>query len=176
MTKRILVAYASRAGSTAEVAEAIGRTLRDGGREVDVRPVQELEDLAGYDGLVLGSAIWAGKPLPEALQFATTNRDALERMPVAYFALCEILRDDNPETRMRAQPYLDPLRSIKEPVAAELFAGKKDYSAVHPLLRPLLVWVMVHLFKSPEGDWRDWARIRTWAEEVGARLREAQSG
>ena len=170
MARRILIAHASRAGSTAEVGEAIGQTLREGGVEVEVRPVGDVQNLAGYDAVVLGSAIWAGKPLPEALRFASVNQQALQELPVAYFALCEILRVDSSDTRTRARAYLDPLRSIKEPVAAELFAGKKDYSAVHPLLRPLLVWVMVHLLRSPEGDWRDWGRIRAWAAEVGQKL------
>jgi menaquinone-dependent protoporphyrinogen oxidase len=57
MRPRILVAYASRAGSTAEVAEVIGRVLREGGPEVDVCPVGDVHSLAGYDALVLGSAI-----------------------------------------------------------------------------------------------------------------------
>jgi menaquinone-dependent protoporphyrinogen oxidase len=57
MRPRILVAYASRAGSTAEVAEVIGRVLREGGPEVDVCPVGAVHSLAGYDALVLGSAI-----------------------------------------------------------------------------------------------------------------------
>jgi menaquinone-dependent protoporphyrinogen oxidase len=57
MRPRILVAYASRAGSTAEVAEVIGRVLREGGPEVDVCPVGAVHSLAGYDALVFGSAI-----------------------------------------------------------------------------------------------------------------------
>src|SRR5688500_3500374 len=94
MTNHMLVAYASRAGSTAEVAEAIGEVLREAGAEADVRPVQAVEGLAGYDALVLGSAIWVGKPLPEALRFAAAQQRALANLPVAYFVLCDTLRED----------------------------------------------------------------------------------
>ena len=96
MTQHILVAYASRAGSTAEVAETIAQVLREGGAEVDVCSVNRIRTVAGYDALVLGSAIWTGRPLPEALRFAASQRRALAELPVAYFALCEILRVDTP--------------------------------------------------------------------------------
>ena len=168
MSQRILVAHASRAGSTAEVAEAIALVLREAGAQVDVRPVEQVRSLAGYHALVLGSAIWAGKPLPEALRFAANHRQTLAGLPVAYFALCEILRVDTPENRERARHFLDPLRKLKEPVTFEVFAGKKAYGGVHPLVR----WLMIHALKSPEGDWRDWDQIRAWA----AALRLTRAG
>lgn len=166
MTPRILVAYASRAGSTAEVAEAVGQILREGGAEVDVQPVKDIQSLAGYDALVLGSAIWMGKPLPEARRFAAAQRQALANLPVAYFALCETLREDTPANRDRARCFLAPLRKLKQPVSLGLFAGAKDYSSVHPFVR----WVLVNLLKLPEGDWRDWAQIRAWAAALAPRL------
>jgi menaquinone-dependent protoporphyrinogen oxidase len=69
MSNQILVAYASRAGSTAGVAEAIGQTLAESGAQVEVRPMQDVEDLAPYRAVVAGSAIQGGKWLPEAMQF-----------------------------------------------------------------------------------------------------------
>src|SRR3954469_14378946 len=109
MHQRILIAHASRAGSTAAVASVIGEVLREGGAEVDVRPVTDITSLAGYDALVLGSAIWAGKPLPEALRFAARQRQALSHLPVAYFIQCDLLRDDTPQHRKTARRYLAPL-------------------------------------------------------------------
>lgn len=170
MRRRILVAHASRAGSTAEVAEAIGRVLHEHDLDVDVRAVKEVESLAGYDAVVLGTAIWAGRPLPEARQFLATHRAALVDRPVAYFALCEILRVDTPATRGRARRFLDPLRELKQPIAGEAFAGKKVYSNVHPLVR----WIMIHLVRSPEGDWRDWNTVRAWAVALAPRLTRAE--
>lgn len=159
MNARTLVAYASRAGSTAEVARAVGEILRATGREVDVRPVKEVQDLTGYDFLVLGSAIWAGKPLPEAVQFAKTQRDAFAHVPVAYFILCDTLREDTPKNREVAYKYLSPLSSIREPVSAGLFGGVRDFSTMNPLLR----WLLHRVLKIADGDGRDWHAINAWA-------------
>nr|HQD26703.1 flavodoxin domain-containing protein [Methanoculleus thermophilus] len=65
MAERILVAYATRYGSTADVAEAIGDELRKSGADVDVKPVGEVRDLSLYRAAVIGSPIYMGKWLPE---------------------------------------------------------------------------------------------------------------
>ena len=64
MSSRILVTYASRAGSTASIAEAIGKTLIEGGAQVDVIPMNEVKDLSAYRAVVAGSAIRGSKWLP----------------------------------------------------------------------------------------------------------------
>ena len=69
MPNRILVTYASRAGTTAEVAEAIARTLTQEGAQVDVLPMNSVKDLSPYQAVVAGSAIRGSKWLPEAIQF-----------------------------------------------------------------------------------------------------------
>ena len=60
-------------GSTAEVAEAIGKTLSEGGMQVDVIPMTEVKDLSPYQAVVAGSAIRGSKWLPEAVQFVQTR-------------------------------------------------------------------------------------------------------
>jgi menaquinone-dependent protoporphyrinogen oxidase len=170
MPKRILIAHASRAGSTAAVAEVIGQVLRDGGAEVDVHPVTDITSLAGYDALVLGSAIWAGKPLPEAIRFAARQRQALSQLPVAYFIQCDLLREDTPQHREAARRYLAPLVKITHPVSVGLFAGKRDLSTMNPLVR----WLLGHLFHIVEGDWRDWGQIRAWTATLGRQLAQAE--
>jgi menaquinone-dependent protoporphyrinogen oxidase len=166
MSHRTLVAYASRAGSTAEVAEAVGQVLRDLGVDVDVRSVKEVADVSDYDALILGSAIWAGKPLPEMLRFAAKHRDAMSGIPVAYFIQCDLLREYTPAHRQAALGYVAPLRKLHEPVSVGLFAGRRDFSNVHPLL----TWVLKHVFRLVEGDFRDWEQIRAWAATVAAQL------
>ena len=88
MNDKILVTYASRAGSTAGVAEAIGKTLAEGGAQVEVLPTQEVKDLAPYRAVVAGSAIGGGKWLPEAMQFMKTRQAALAGKPFAAFMVC----------------------------------------------------------------------------------------
>jgi menaquinone-dependent protoporphyrinogen oxidase len=75
MTNRILVTYATRAGSTVEVAAAIGETLRGSGFSVDVKPVKEKPSVEGYQAVVVGSAIRLGSWLPEAVNFVKNNQD-----------------------------------------------------------------------------------------------------
>jgi menaquinone-dependent protoporphyrinogen oxidase len=165
MSRRILVAYATAAGSTREVAAAVADTLREGGAQVDLHAVKEVRDLAGYDAVVLGSAIRGRQVLPEALQFAQRHAAALGGLPVAYFIVCATLMEDTTDHRQSAHRYLEPLRRIKEPVSEGLFAGKIEHRTLHPLMR----WTM-RLMKAPEGDWRDWPQIRAWAAGLAPRL------
>jgi menaquinone-dependent protoporphyrinogen oxidase len=88
MSNKILVAYASRNGSTAGVAEAIGKTLSESGAQVDVRPMQDVSDLTPYQAVVAGSAIRGGEWLPEAIQFVQTYRTTLAQKPFAAFLVC----------------------------------------------------------------------------------------
>jgi menaquinone-dependent protoporphyrinogen oxidase len=88
MSNKILVTYATQAGSTAGVAEAIGRTLAERGAEVDVRRMQEITDLSPYRAVVAGSAIHGGKWLPEGMQFMQEHQAELRKKPFAAFLVC----------------------------------------------------------------------------------------
>ena len=91
MPDRILVTYASRAGSTRGVAEAIGKTLAECGEQVDVLRMQDVKDLAPYRAVVAGSAIQGRQWLPEAMQFMQTHRATLVQKPFAAFLVCMTL-------------------------------------------------------------------------------------
>jgi menaquinone-dependent protoporphyrinogen oxidase len=159
--ERMLVVYASKAGSTGEVAEAIGRALCAGGAAVDVKPIKEAVDPSGYAAAVVGSAIRMGRWLPEAIGFVETHRAALSQVPTAYFLCCGTLEEDTEENRGEASSWLDPVREIVVPVSEGLFAGKIDYSKLSFLDRSVL-----QMLGTAEGDWRDWDAIRAWAGEL----------
>jgi menaquinone-dependent protoporphyrinogen oxidase len=165
MKDKILVAYASRAGSTGEVAEAIGQVLCEAGAAVDVRLAKEVTDLSPYRAVVVGSGIRVGKWLPEAVQFVERYQEALSRVPVAYFLVCLTLKEDTEENRRTVAAYLDPVRDLVQPVDVGLFAGAMDYAKL-----PFIFRLMMKAMKSPEGDFRDWEAIRDWADQVRARL------
>ena len=165
MTLRVLVAYASREGSTAQIAEAIAAALREAGSEVDTLPVNEVRNLDGYHAVVIGSAVRIGKVLPEAVQFARRHRRALADLPVAYFVGCDRMREDTPKNRRLSLDSLRALQRIKEPLSVGLFAGKRDLHNPSPLLRWLLARINVI-----EGDWRDWPKIREWANSLADQL------
>src|SRR5262245_7899011 len=85
-TRRVLVAVASPHGSPREIADAIAETLRSAGLDVDLRDVADVKDLAPYDAVVLGSAVYMGHWVREARQFATDQAEGLRRLPLWLFS------------------------------------------------------------------------------------------
>ncbi len=158
---KILVTYATRAGSTFEVAVLVAEVLRAAGATVDVKYVRAVHELKGYDAVVIGSAIRMGQWLPEAVEFVKANRETLSHIPTAYFLVSGFLRADTPEMRQRALAYLDPVRKILEPTSIGLFAGKMDYSKMDWIDRSIAEAV-----SSSQGDWRNWEAIRNWAHDL----------
>ena len=87
MSTSVLVAYATRYGSTQEVAEAVTATLRECGLSVDLRPAHEVDTLTRYNAVVLGAALYMFRWHKDALRFLSRHRKALMERPVAIFAL-----------------------------------------------------------------------------------------
>jgi menaquinone-dependent protoporphyrinogen oxidase len=163
MEKRVLVAYASKYGSTGGVADAIGKELCSGKVSADVTQIKNAGAIASYQGVVIGSAIYMGKWMSEAVDFVKKNKDTLRQVPVAYFLVCMTLSQPTEKKRAEAMSYMDPiLKAVPEikPVGVGVFAGALDYSK--------LSWLNQKILKSkgtPEGDYRDWNAIRAWARE-----------
>ncbi len=165
MPPRILVSYATCTGSTAGVAEAIGKTLANGSVAVDVRPVQTVTDLAPCDAVVVGSAIHDKRWLPEAMAFVQAHRAELAQRPFAAFLVCMTLAMRNGEAyRPFVAEFLAPVRALVKPVSEGLFAGALDLGKV-PHWRDRWMFRLSVLFGVwPEGDHRDWNAIQAWAE------------
>jgi menaquinone-dependent protoporphyrinogen oxidase len=161
MDKRVLVTYASKAGSTAEIAAKISEAIARRGFSVDLLPVNTIGDLAAYQAVVVGTAIRAGSVLHEAKAFIEKNRAALAQMPFSLFIGCLTLAEDTQENRKTASAYLDPLRALVMPANEGMFAGVMNLKKLSLIER-----LIMKMMKSPEGDFRDWARISAWAEEV----------
>lgn len=172
MSKRTLVAYASRAGSTAGVADAIGRTLAEDGAQVDVRLMKEVEDLSPYRAVVAGSAIRGGRWLPEAMQFVQTHRAALAQMPFAAFLVCITLGMPGDKYREGVAKWLEPVRALVRPVREGLFAGSLDVNKMPVSFDALMLRVAVAVGALPQGDHRDWDAIHAWAADLKPLLAE----
>jgi len=106
---KILVAYASRCGSTGEVAEAIGQVLCESGVSADIRLVENVSDLSPYRAVIVGSAIRSNEWLPEAVEFVKMHREPLSRVPVAYFLTSLMVVQDTEETHRAAAACLDSM-------------------------------------------------------------------
>jgi menaquinone-dependent protoporphyrinogen oxidase len=162
-TRSILLAYATRFGSTEEVAKRVGAELRIAGFEVDIRPIKEVKGLDGYDAVVLGAAIYNARWHPEAHRFLSKHKEALERRRVAIFALGPLSTSEEAMQRSRRQldKELEKYPWLKS-VSVEVFIGKIDRTKMGLIDR---------LTSPASSDHMDWEAIRGWAEALPGRLK-----
>ncbi|MBO2446040.1 flavodoxin [Actinomadura barringtoniae] len=155
---RILVAHGSKRGGTAEIAEWIGAELCETpGVVVDVRPAAEARDLAGYDAVVIGSAVYVGRWVPEARRFARRHRAALVHLPVWAFS-------SGPLDRSAQEGEVPPTRSIAKIVER---VGARDHVTFGGrLTADAKGFVAARLAKERGGDYRDRDQIRAWARAI----------
>ena len=171
MSQKILVTYASRTGCTIGVTEAIGKILSEGGAQVDVLPMQDVNDLSPYRAVVAGSAIQSNQWLPDAMQFIRAHQSELARKPFAAFLVCMTLAMRNGESyRPFVSGFLAPVRALVKPVSEGLFAGVLDIRKV-PSFGDRLKFRLSVLFGAwSEGDHRDWNAICDWANGLHSQL------
>ena len=167
MSASVLVTYATRYGSTEEVAQAIAASLRRTGLEVDVRPARKVSTLEGYSAVLLGAPLYMFRWHKDALRFLRRRREALEALPVAVFALGPIHDEEMEWVDVRTQldkalakfPWFAPSN-------IRIFGGKFDPGRLrlpHSLLPPMR--------RMPASDIRDWAAIDAWAAAVASTLK-----
>ena len=176
MDNKILVTYASRFGSTAGVAEAIGKTLAEGGSQVDVLPMRDVRDITVYDAVVAGSAINGGAWLPEAMQFVRDHQAELKRKPFAVFLVCMTLTilapgasagvKNGEQYRSHISTWLEPVRGLVRPVSEGLFAGVLEIAKLPSFADRIKFQLSVWFGVWKEGDHRDWDAIRAWASQL----------
>jgi len=166
MSSQVLVGYATRYGSTQEVAEAIAATLREGGLDVDVQPLREVRTLEGYGAVVLGAPLFMFRWHKEALRFLSQHHQALMERPMAVFVLGPVHDPHDEQEWQDSRAQLDKeLAKFPwfKPAALEMFGGKYD---------PAKLCFPLNKFagEEPASDIRDWAAIRLWAEGLKAIL------
>lgn len=170
MSNTILVTYATCTGSTVGVAEEIGRTLAEGGAQVEVLPMSAVQDLSQYSAVVTGSAIQDKKWLPEATQFVQEHRSELAQKPFAAFLVCMTLAMKNGEKyRPEVEKWLDPISGLG-PISKGCFSGALDIRKI-PMRSARWMFRLSVLFGVwSEGDHRDWGLIHAWAESLRPQL------
>ena len=192
---KILVAFATMAGSTMQVAEAVGEEIAKSGAQVDVLPISEIEHLQAYDGVVVGGPMIMGWHR-KALRFLKKHRKAVQKIPLAVFVMAMSLTetDETPaegvmviideklpkppenkaelsfrERYARPSKYLAPIlratRPVK-PVSIGVFGGWLEYGR----LKWWAVLFAMLVIQALAGDRRNWEMIRAWAAELPAAL------
>jgi len=163
---RVLVAAASKHGSTHEMAEAIGEAIARTGAQVTVARLEDGPDLSGYDAVVLGSAVYVGHWVEQARRFVEDHHLELADRPVWLFSSGPVgapLKPDDVHA-------VDAAGIVEATGAREhrLFAGRLDPSRLGFGERALMRAV-----RAAEGDYREWDEIRGWATDIGKALRPA---
>jgi menaquinone-dependent protoporphyrinogen IX oxidase len=190
---KLLVAYATMAGSTYEVAQIIGEELKNCGYAVDVLPVQEVADIHSYAGVVVGAPMIMGWHRA-GLGFLKKHRRAWQTIPVAVFVTAMSLTETDEsdlegvivcvdpqlpkppltpgrlslkERYARLPNYLQPiLRAVRpaKPVSLGVFGGRLEYGR----LKWWAVLFAMLVIQAPAGDRRNWPVIRSWASGLPA--------
>ena len=165
---RVSVVYASKHGSTREVAEVIATGIRRGHHQVDVLNADELGAIPEADAFVLGSAVYAGRWLKSITNLIDAGSDALADRPVWLFSVGPI-GDDADE----AQVDVDASHLIEACGARDhaVFAGKLDFVDLGLGER-----LLARALKAPEGDFRNWAAITDWAHGIETTIDRPERG
>ena len=192
---KILVAYATTAGSTAEVAAAVAETLTQAGHTAAALPMDQVNDLNAYDAVIVGAPMIFGWQAA-ARRFVRRNQAVLSRTKVAYFA-CAMRLTPVPGAPLPTVPLtLDP-NLAAEPANAGSLGLKERFTTLGYYLKPMLAaapriqplnigffggsldmrrlkwwqaaFVMVVVQATP-GDYRDWDAIRAWAKALAKGL------
>jgi menaquinone-dependent protoporphyrinogen oxidase len=170
MDKQILVAYATKYGATAEIAEKIGEVLRQAGLDAAVLPVGRASgrsDLSAYQAVVLGSAVYIGQWRKEAVKFLKANEEVLAERPVWLFSSGPTGEGDPVELTQgwRFPGKLQPIADRIQPRDIAVFHGSVDANKLNGIER----WMLKNV-KAPAGDFRDWEAITSWAKAIADEL------
>ncbi len=168
---RVLVAYASRAGSTKGIAEFITEKLRKNGVEAEAADVDSVNDLADYDAFVIGSALYMFHWLKQARQFVSENQSVLSTRPVWIFSSGPTGTEPTDKKgrdlkEVSGPKEIEELREAVNPREHRVFFG-----AFYPeRLKGATGWFSRFVPKEDTGDFRNWAEIEAWTNSIAETL------
>ena len=165
---KMLIAVSSRHGSTREIAGSIAETIREAGIEVSVADAEEVESVAPYDSVIIGSALHMGRWMEPARALVNRSADLLQTRPVWLFSSGPMGRDIvDPADAAEGMKLLELVAGRDHRV----FAGKADKDQLGFVERTIL-----RMVKNPYGDHRDWPAIREWAMSIARELTAVPAG
>lgn len=162
MSRKVLVAYATKMGATAGIADAIGAEILKHGHQVDVREVSTVGSVEEYDAVILGSAIYIRRWRPEAVKFLRKNARSLREREVWLFHSGPVGPDSDQVQAMPSKVERLAHRIGARP--AITFAGRLTLETAKGLLARRIA--ATHL----AGDSRDWPAITAWADDIATAL------
>lgn len=170
---RVLVAYASKHGSTQGIADRIGEDLRQDGHQVDVRPAGQAEHAEEYDAFVVGSAAYAGHWVREASRFVRKHQETLAHRPLWFFSSGPLGTDrvdkEGHDLVEESYPKEAGEFSFLDPRDHHVFFGALDLDELG-LTGRILRKMPAARDAIQEGDFRDWEEIDRWAHGIGREL------
>jgi menaquinone-dependent protoporphyrinogen oxidase len=159
---RVLVAYATKHGSTREIGEAIAAVLRDEGLDGEARPAADGRGPTGFGAVVLGSGLYSATWLREANRFVRVHRAALDAVPVWLFS-------SGPLDHSAEYAEIPMTKNVVEAIDGLIIRGHRTFGG---RLREDSPEVAAGILATHHaGDFRDWAAIRSWARGIAAALR-----
>jgi menaquinone-dependent protoporphyrinogen oxidase len=167
MGSKVLVAYASKYGYTAEIAERIGQVLREAGLQADVLPAKQVKRSTDYQAVVLGSGVYIGMWRKEAASFIKANEQDLAAKPVWLFSSGPT-GEGNLDELLDGWKFPSGLQAVADrvhPRGITVFRGAVEMKRLNGLER----WMMNRVGVA-EGDFRDWENIAAWAKGIAAEL------
>jgi menaquinone-dependent protoporphyrinogen oxidase len=160
MATRVLVTYESKHGSTQEVAERIAFGLNQVGVSVDLRPMNQVDAIEGYDGVVIGSAVYIGRWMKAANEFVKRVRPALAARRIWLFSSGPLGDQEGTDP-----PEIAKLATSLNFVEHRMFSGALRKERLSLVERALVKGV-----KAPYGDFRKWTEIDAWAASIAREL------
>jgi menaquinone-dependent protoporphyrinogen oxidase len=166
--KKILVAYATKCGATAEISQVITESLCASGLSAELKRANSVKSIIGYQGVVLGTAIYMSSPLKEATSFIEKFSSQMTHTPLAIFDVSLTMKEATSENQKVALGYLESISNTIPPIKTGAFSGRIDLSTLPPLYRMFAQADSEGVLAA--GDFRDWKAISTWAKELGVVL------
>jgi menaquinone-dependent protoporphyrinogen oxidase len=177
---RVLVAYATRHGATAGIAERIAAALTAAGLPAEARPVQEVREVKPYDAVIIGGAAYMFHWLKPAVTFSRRHHRELAARPVWLFSSgplgTDLVDKEGRNVLETTRPKeFDELVALLHPRGEQVFFGAYDPDATPVGLAERFVQHIPAVRETlPAGDFRDWPAIDAWAAQVAAELKAAQ--
>lgn len=176
---RVLVAYDSKHGATAGIAERIAATIARSGHEVTIRPVAEAGDPADFDAVVLGCAVYFAHWLKDAKAYVDRHREALASRPTWLFSSGPLgtARVDENGVDLAEAAVPEELPALVESLRPQ--EHKVFYGALDPkrlaLAQKALRTLPAGRALLPEGDFREWPEVEQWATRIATQLQDSMS-